>query len=260
MANRLAGMGVEGYRCIVNTGGWNSHLVQVRSALHKPRHWRKHRRIFVCSMGDLFHEYVPFNWQYDVFRTMGDCPQHTFMILTKRAERMLDFFLDYDAPDNLGLGVTVENQKMANERIPSLIETPAAWRFVSGEPTLGPVEIAPWWLKRLSWVICGGESGHGARPMHPDWVRGLRDQCVAADVPFWFKQWGEWLPYEDWRLLPPEDGEATFSEAPVAWVPYDCNTHDGAGKRMVRMVRVGKRRAGHLLDGQEWRQIPEVAR
>ncbi|MDM3894779.1 DUF5131 family protein [Mycobacterium intracellulare] len=164
---------------------------------------------------------------------------------------------------NVWLGVSTENQQWTDIRIPALLDTPAAVRFVSAEPLLGPLDLHPdpiavdakFWLGHLDWVIVGGESGRGARPMHPDWARSVRDQCESAGVPFLFKQWGEWTPdlghnesvangrrlkYERRGLLP--DG----SSAPP-WVP--CTFVD----------RVGKKRAGRVLDGRTWDQYPAVA-
>jgi protein gp37 len=161
--------------------------------------------------------------------------------------------------ENLHLGVSVEDQATAEERIPLLLQTPAAVRFVSAEPLLGGVNLrdlprpAPRvgkfdallaftldgrWSSHLDWVICGGESGPGARPMHPDWARGLRDQCVAAGVPFFFKQWGEWA---QWDQLPGDLHAILSPEGDVR--PED-------------LVRVGKKAAGSLLDGREWKEFP----
>jgi protein gp37 len=224
--------------------------------LEQPLKWRKPRKIFVCSMSDLFHEEVPFNFIDHIFAVMGRSQYHTFMILTKRPQRMLEYlkseryqkilniaytlkFKDeglgagISNPNNMNwwphvwLGVTVENQKTADERIPILLQIFAKVRFVSIEPMLGPVDLSKWlepegWYcencqrelepeevtftethdirqggcggyvggppSQLDWVICGGESGPSARPIHPDWVRRLRDQCKEAGVPFFLKQ------------------------------------------------------------------------
>jgi len=181
--------------------------------IHKPAHWQKPKRIFVCSMGDLFHDEVDWNHLFSVWQMMGMIKHHTFIVLTKRPMNAkhqlyndLGFHLrrqnwcnKWPLP-NVWLGVTAENQQRADERIPILLETPAAVRFVSIEPMLGPVDLNKKEClidKRrfkytianyLDWVICGGESGPGARPMHPDWARSLRDQCQEAGVPFFMKQ------------------------------------------------------------------------
>lgn len=258
--------------------------------LEQPLHWRKPRKVFVNSMSDLFHDAVDRDFILQVFRTMELCPQHTFQILTKRPERMQRLVTEWLPPvmriaylneshpwplPNVWLGVSVENQATADERIPLLLQTPAAVKFVSYEPALGPVEfrkiavekgtehnaltgegyaddflIAQTKMK-LDWVICGGESGPHARPMHPDWVRSARDQCVAAGVPFFFKQWGEWGPGRDHprritrgnrtRIVSPVDGQ-------------DKPLH----KNTAVMVRVGKKLAGRMLDGREWNEFPNV--
>jgi protein gp37 len=228
--------------------------------LDQPLRWRKPRRIFVNSLSDLFHEDVPDLFIDRVFAVMALCRQHTFQVLTKRPARMRGYFdrpgkhadvavevfkrftvlreaerhsraVPWPLP-NVWLGVSVENQHFADERIPLLLQTPAAVRFLSCEPLLGPIDLALTRLRvcrnedpPLDWVIAGGESGHGARPMYPEWARAIRDQCVAAGVPFFFKQWGEWRP---------------------------------VAPRSLNIVQVGKKAAGRLLDGQEWNQMPEV--
>lgn len=184
--------------------------------LYEPMSWKKPRRVFVCSMGDLFHEDVQLDWIEQIFERMREYDLHEYMLLTKRPSRVLEYWkwrkeiwlgghMTSRWPNNVWLGVTAENQRTADERIPILLQTPAAVRFVSVEPMLGPVAIQtylPATLPRLDraisgtrgadldWVICGGESGPGARPMHPNWARSLRDQCATARVPFFFKQWG----------------------------------------------------------------------
>jgi protein gp37 len=142
---------------------------------------------------DLFHKDVPADVQQKAWEVMARCNRHTFLILTKRPNRMLmaASVLNDISLLNVWLGVTVENQETANGRIPLLLKTPAAKRFISVEPMLGEINFR---MDSLDWVICGGESGHGARPMHPDWARSLRDQCKSAGVPFWFKGWGKHVP------------------------------------------------------------------
>ncbi|ABB14146.1 DUF5131 family protein [Carboxydothermus hydrogenoformans] len=192
--------------------------------LLEPYRWRKPLRVFVCSMSDLFHPDVPDEFIFRVLLTVKQNPQHIFMILTKRPERMQDFFKRciHGTIKNLWLGVTVENQKMANKRIPILLQIPATVRFVSCEPLLDPVDLSKWlgicegcgmpatkcgpvlWRKgqkccpecthdfylnwSLNWVIVGGETGPKRRPANIQWIRSLRDQCVAAGVPFFLKQ------------------------------------------------------------------------
>lgn len=201
--------------------------------LDQPLRWKRPRRIFVNSMSDLFHDDVPTDFIAKVFAIMALAPKHTFQILTKRHARMRsvlssDYFrtevyghaawwadhLNLTLPQphwplpNVWLGVSTESQQWADIRIPALLATPAAVRFISAEPLLGPIEAdrylidlpededgAPY-LGGIDWVIVGGESGPGARPMHPEWARSLRNQCTAAGVPFLFKQAGSVLARE----------------------------------------------------------------
>lgn len=214
-----------------------------RERLEQPLHWKRPRFIFVCDMGDLFHEDVEFGFIDGVLIIMALCKEHTFCLLSKRPKRMVEYFSGIKSATvaklplpNVWLGVTAENQQRADERIPVLLSIPAAKRFVSIEPMLGPIVFTKEQLKKLSWVICGGESGPHARPMDPNWARDLRDQCQAAGVPFWFKQNGEWLLAEKSNELP---GKLEVINA-----------------QLYR--RVGKHAAGRLLDGKEWLQRPEV--
>ena len=234
---------------------WTGEVRLNEAKLDEPLRWRRPRRIFVCAHGDLFHEGVPDAWIDQVFAVMALAEQHTFQVLTKRADRMRAYFeglqrevreagdlpdicpirIDNAAADltathggaldeqrwplaNVWLGVSVEDQPRAEERIQELLLTPAAIRYVSAEPLLSPIDLegihgALWYYREetgeprspanlwhphgrggLDWVIVGGESGLGARPMHPDWARKIRDDCAEAGVPFFFKQWGEFLP------------------------------------------------------------------
>ena len=232
---------------------WDSSVRMIESALEKPLRWKKPRRIFVCSMGDIFHESVPFEWVDKVMAVIALCPQHTFQILTKRADRMKEYFGDiedrtekiansvmyppfgvWNNPDllydglfdefrnyrldplpNLWLGVTAENQEMADKRIPLLLQTPAAVRFVSCEPLLGKVDLTDITRKEsnwehhftalrledieieddtdfnganVGWVIVGCESGANRRPCKLEWVRSIVNQCSVAGVPVLVKQ------------------------------------------------------------------------
>jgi protein gp37 len=155
--------------------------------LDLPQRWREPRLIFVNSMADLFHEKVPFEFIAQVFKTMSACPRHTFQILTKRSERMRELAPRLPWPSNVWMGVTVENDKVFH-RIDDLRTVPAHVRFLSCEPLLGPLDGID--LTGIHWLIAGGESGSGSRPMDPDWVRFLRDECKRESVPFFFKQWG----------------------------------------------------------------------
>jgi protein gp37 len=240
---------------------WTGRIKQAPLNIQRqPLERKKPTTWFVNSMGDLFHEFADEDWIASVFLVMAQCPQHTFQVLTKRSERMRFLLNDsefvdglrsslqiIDDPDqqplewplpNVWIGVSAENQEQADLRIPDLLATPAAVRFVSAEPLLGPVDFSrftprdrfynavcehcgyvgstEYWFEsrnvddadvvcsrcnkisiaeevgQLDWIIVGGESGPGARPMHPDWARSIRDQCQAAQVPFFFKQWGAW--------------------------------------------------------------------
>jgi protein gp37 len=258
-----------------------------------PLRRKKPTDYFVNSMSDLFHPSVPFEVVDRVFAVMALTPQHTYKILTKRSARMREYLtgkhrnpqgwppeadklLFHNWPlSNVWLGVSVEDQRRADERIPDLLATPAAVRFISAEPLLGPINLrhrrengdeisTTNWLHgtwqiidgdhmrcgnlfdkaKLDWVIVGGESGPGARPMHPDWARSLRDQCAAANVPFLFKQWGEWAPSLSGHSIAPDGsspGPELWNHVDTAWVN-----------------RIGKKRAGRLLDGVEHNGMPEV--
>lgn len=159
----------------------------VPAALDLPLRWRKGRLVFVNSMSDLFHEEVPDAYVEQVFRVMKEAKQHQFQVLTKRAERMAAFVERSAVPDNVWMGVSVESAAYRS-RIAILRRVPARVRFLSLEPLIGaPGRLD---LRGIHWVIVGGESGHGAREMKPEWVRDVREACEAADVPFFFKQWG----------------------------------------------------------------------
>lgn len=268
-----------------------------------PLRWKKPRRIFVCSMTDLFADFVLDEWIDKMLAVMALCPQHTFQVLTKRAERMRDYFggetmarqhrINGQVWSTLGtplgskikhggnwsvralplpnvwVGVSCERQEEADARIPHLLATPTAKRFVSLEPLLGRIslkrirvaghgwrgtgdgwqDVLEGWRECkdypgrenvLDWVIVGGESGPHARPMHPQWARALCDQCQASGVPFFFKQWGEWAPHE-------------------VVAGGDLGGDVRAGRvRIVHMARVGKKAAGRLLDGIEHNGFPET--
>lgn len=321
---------------------WTGEVRENPKVLEQVLGWKRPRAIFWNAHGDLFHENVPDEWIDKQFAVMALTPQHRHMVLTKRSARMREYFSEYFrnridceidaiiaervdplhrrsddlraiAPDlhetwplpNVWLGVSVEDQRRANELIPDLLATPAAIRFISAEPLLGPVDLESAWhgenaldsecwgecnwcrngsnfpplhncqehrqpesewdkgRSGLDWVIVGGESGPGARPMHPDWARGLRDQCEAAGVAFHFKQWGAWLPWEpehgpcwkaqngqseDHHALFPVDIDADPNWDDGLWAVDDCEH--------FAFQRVGKKRAGRLLDGVEHNGMP----
>jgi protein gp37 len=185
--------------------GFDLRLVPER--LEDPLKWRKPRVIFVNSMSDLFHEKISISYIKKVFNVMERASWHTFQILTKRAERLKNLSPLLNWPENVWQGVSVENERYS-ERALKLQEVPAAVRFLSVEPLLGPIKRLP--LEGISWVIVGGESGHRHRAVNPDWVRSIRDQCQSAGVPFFFKQWGGRTPKAGGRLL---DGRE-WSEMP----------------------------------------------
>jgi len=248
--------------------------VQIRpTKVNDPMTWRKPTRVFVNSMSDLFHNEVDQHWIADIFAVMAAARRHTFQLLTKRHGRMRSLLNDQSWIDevrtraigkgfpadewrwplpNVWLGVSVEDQKRADLRVPALAQTPAAVRFLSCEPLLGPVDVSDWLgtdidEPGIGWVIAGGESGHGARPMSPDWARSLRDQCQAAGIPYLFKQWGEYAPTGRMAIGSRQKGYALVGD-PI----------DDLGHRW-EMRRVGKGKAGRELDGRTWDQFPQPA-
>jgi protein gp37 len=276
------------YAGLAEHGRFNGTVRCLAERLDRPLKWRKPRRIFVCSMSDLFHESVPDEFIAEVFAVMASAQRHTFQVLTKRHGRMrsllssLDFrsavrgatvrllrtgHPDFRAVDewplpNVWLGVSAEDQHWAAIRVHALLATPAAVRWVSAEPLLGPIDLRN--LKTgngalidalcgdvktpdgtiyaacpgsVSWVVAGGESGAGARPMHPDWARSLRDQCQDARIAFLFKQWGahRWVEH------------SRYDDATQCWVA------DG-----IEPQRVSKKLAGRELDGRTWDEYPRA--
>jgi protein gp37 len=323
---------------------WNGEVRFNQQWLGQPLRWSKPRMIFVCAHSDLFHESVPDDWIDTVFAVMALAKQHVFQVLTKRPERMRQYFddlgyraeqigieaeyisgLDRHLPDlsqrwtlplsNVWIGVSVENQEAADKRIPILLDTPAAVRWISAEPLLGPLEILKWLdpytcsdcgyhgaesdagpdgceecgeefgggdvcehcgadeqsakyscpqcgshysFDRdygfmfpgsaehglLNWVVVGGESGDGSRPMHPEWARSLHDQCVMGGVRFLFKQWGDWAPVHELKCNEP-------GIAGKLWHNFDPDTS---------VCRIGKKAAGRLLDGVAHDGYPESSK
>lgn len=283
--------------------------------LDQPLRWRRPRRIFVNSMSDLFHDQVPDEYIARVFAVMALANWHTFQLLTKRHARLRsllnnpEFISDVencvDSSDaahewavdalervrawplpNVWLGVSTENQQWADIRIPALLDTPAAVRFISAEPLLGPIDLhadpigkdSVFWIGHLDWVITGGESGPGARPAHPQWFRSLRDQCQAAGVAFLHKQHGEWI--EDVTEHPANPECGIDEPYRVLNIPRDAKDRKRCALHLAGMTalnpdnpfnpferghpgwtvmrRVGKKRAGRELDGRTWDQYPEA--
>lgn len=259
MANRQKAMGTRGYE--------NGFAVTCHpERLSEPASWKKPRRIFVCSMGDLFHPDVPVDFLNRIFAAMRAAPQHTYMILTKRPKRLneLDETGEIDWPWELvWLGATVESPEHEG-RIKTILEIDAAMHFVSIEPCLGDVSLTPylyrkvmggdgtgfdgqtlWYSHALDLVILGGETGPGARPMHPAWARSVRDQTKAAGKAFFFKSWGEWMPAGDIDICDPMLDVSVHSSRYY-------KLPDGRG-----MIRVGKTRSGRRLDGRKWNEFPK---
>lgn len=300
---------------------WNGQVRFNAEWLTQPLRWSRCRMIFVCAHGDLFHEGVPDEWLDQIFAVMALCPQHTFQVLTKRPERMRAYLseacgriadtimrmrrergdkdmivgpLPHIDPGaawwplpNVWLGVSVEDQARADERIPVLLDTPAAVRWISAEPLLGPIDLeevpsapgastrnlfgplsgycqrhwprtdcgCPRQQPRIDWVVAGGESGPGARPMHPDWARQLRDQCAEAGVPFLFKQWGAWAPIDAWA---PADRRPQRAIAQAGWEVDDFVAPEEVPGGQ-RLMNVGKKAAGRHLDGQLHDGFPTTA-
>lgn len=248
MARRLQAMGTRGYDGVVDEyGRWTGRVNFVESVLAQITPRQKPKTIFMGSMSDLFHEVVCDEWLDTIFATMALCPQHKFIVLTKRIRNARAYFTPQDdlwadrwpramnllcgeceptvfPLPNVELDVSIWDQASADAAIPVLLETPAAMRGVSIEPMLGPIIIKD--IERLDRVILGGENGPGARPMQPDWARSVRDQCVDAGVPFWFKSWGDAVI------------EASLFPMLAGWDP-------------------DAKHGGHVLDGREWRQTPE---
>lgn len=183
MARRLQAMGTRGYE-----NGFE--LKQLPNRLEEPLRRKKSTVYFVNSMSDVFHESVPFEYIDKIFETITKTPQHTYQILTKRADRMAEYFKDRQVPENAWMGVSVEDQRYGVPRIDYLRQIPAQTRFLSVEPLLEDIGIIN--LAGVHWVIVGGESGPKARPMQREWVEDIRVQCEEAGVAFFFKQWGGW--------------------------------------------------------------------
>jgi len=180
MSKRLKAMGVEKYKDNFKV---RTHPLELKT----PYKWKKSKIVFVNSMSDLFHKDVPLSFIKEVFRVMRDNPQHVFQVLTKRADRLLELDSELKWSHNIWMGVSVEDKEVKH-RIKLLRKTNAKVKFLSLEPLIGPLKKLN--LKKIDWVIVGGESGHTPRPMNSDWVIDIQEQCENKDVPFFFKQWG----------------------------------------------------------------------
>lgn len=255
----------------------------IEPELHKLRKWKKHRYVGIEFMGDLYHPDIDEWINSYIYGELYINPQHTYLLLTKRPELMQTFFLGRNIPPHIHGGLTICNQQEADEKIPIFLQIPFATHVLSIEPMLGPMDLTGIKVNeyqtmdslsgntygippkisvinhhqnKINGVIAGGESGPGARPMHPDWVRSVRDQCVEAGVAFFFKQWGEWLPGD------PRAWDE--SEKPTYW-RYQDNSYGGFHRNArhyhrweggVSFVCVGKKKAGRLLDGRTWEERP----
>jgi len=207
-AGRNPGKKLSYLNVVDRHGQWNGKVYLDDEAIRAPLHWRSARMIFVNSMGDLFHESVPLDFMRRVFSVMNACQQHTFQILTKRPERAMAFSSKLLWTPNIWMGATAENAEVTARRAKCIRGTGAKVKFLSAEPLLSPIPRLA--LSGIDWVIVGGESGPGARPMLPEWVQQIRDRCVRYRVPFFFKQWGGVHKKATGRLL---DGR-TWDEMP----------------------------------------------
>lgn len=293
MAKRLKAMGSAKYQRDGDpqTSGPGFGLNIHPDTLAMPLQWRKPQRIFVNSMSDLFHDQVPDDFICQVFGVMYRANHHTFQLLTKRHARMRSllnsgefwagvshyggrYLVDNPVLPNVWLGVSIENQQWADIRIPALLTTPAAVRFVSAEPLLGPVDLYHSHCpvhdsaggmctfscpnrRRPDWVITGGESGHGSRPAHPDWFRAIRDQCKTADIAYLHKQHGDWVPESMWLHGGREpagfsSSDGRFRPLVGGW-PTEPPYSRGSD---ITIRRVGKKAAGRKLDGRIWDELP----
>jgi protein gp37 len=282
---------------------WGPHAVRTRTSAanwRKPLAWNraaekagKRARVFCASLADVFdnHASILPEWRFDLWELIYRTPSLDWLLLTKRPQNIKkylpDGWLEFSQGKgwhNVWVGTSVEDQATADARIPHLLATPAAVRFVSAEPLTGPVDLTSierrcgtglmrpldGRFRTIDWVICGGESGPGARPMHPDWARSLRDQCQAAGVAFFFKQWGEWSPC---ILQADEDGEPSaayamegccdssahdYQQQARFWLPEGTLGYwtDVEQTPAIGARRVGKKAAGRLLDGVTWDNMP----
>lgn len=282
---------------------WGPHAQRRRTT---PRNWTRplawnrkaqaageRHRVFSASLADWMDNAVPIDWLTDLLELVRVCDALDWLLLTKRPQlilrrleqarqdamargmpqlaKWLGDWLDGDAPHQVWLGTTTENQTQLEVRAPHLLASPARIHFLSCEPLLDALRIPDHWLiqhhpgsARIDWIIAGGESGPHARPSHPDWYRRLRDQCESLDVPFFFKQWGEWSPtHPDW----PRATGIALADDGTAYQPADLAYPDGPRRgeairaghdhaHLTCMYHPGKKAAGHLLDGREHRAVP----
>lgn len=275
--------GWGGPRRRTSPSNWHQpHRWEAQHAQFYAQHGRR-QRVFCASLADVFDNQVPDEWFHDLMVVIQHTPNLDWLLLTKRPQNIVSKVRGCGAvagngtrylPVNAQLGTTAEDQKRADLNIPTLLKAKqtlgARVAFVSIEPMLGPVDLISVWvpnsilrnmvpaISKLDWVIVGGESGHGARPMHPDWVCNLRDQCQDAGVPFLFKQWGEWMPESSMtvaqRMRDVGQLECLYTkqDGSTHWIDDD-KRYDASD---VRMVKFGKKAAGRQLDGREWNEVP----
>jgi protein gp37 len=243
--------GANGTRSVTSPANWN----QMRQWNTEAVRTGVRRKVFIGSLCDWLEDRHDTNaWRISLLELIELTPNLDKLMLTKRIEdavrliqqaagRSVESF--FERNPHVWMGTSVENQEQADKRIPHLLDIPARVRFLSMEPLLGPVDFrkVPGFNRiglnlRGWWVIVGGESGSAARPMHPEWARGIRDQCQAAGVPFFFKQWGEWWPHE----------QGQWTDAPL--IDFDIPDDD--------FYKIGKKAAGRLLDGREWSKFPLI--
>jgi protein gp37 len=260
---------------------WTGKINIYEPHMELPLKWKKPRAIFVDSMSDIFHENLYKNgilgleFLDKLIEIIYNCPQHIFIILTKRID-ITDVVLprilkSYRYPENIWLGVSVENQKAADERIPVLLRMPVRVKLLSCEPLLAfvnlnkyllegkiwntiPIKDRTKWLDLIDWVIVGGESGKHARPMHPKWALSIRDQCAEANVPFFFKQWGSWMPLMSYAKCITNDKSCIS-------IDIDGNIVDSLDKLKndsYAFMKKSKKEAGRMLDGKEYNEFPHL--
>lgn len=269
--------GPQGTRIRTSAANWKQPFKWNRLAKEAGRR----DRVFCASLADAFEDRPELvAWRSDLLMLIQMTPNLDWLLLTKRPENVMRLANESwqlnggqpvaGFPPNVWIGTSVENQEQADKRIPELLKIPARVRFLSMEPLLEPVNLSaahqaviPSYLNFeidslpiVDWVIVGGESGPNARPMHPDWVRSIRDQCQAAGAPFFFKQWGEWMS-DSWRSEPTGQRELCLS---IDGKSVYAQVGHAMGARRpddVLVRKVGKRAAGRLLDGREWSEFPK---
>lgn len=243
MARRLKAMGREEYQDVVtDEGHWTNRVNMLGNRLDDPLRLRKPRVIAVNLMGDLFHQAVDWQFIQDAFRVMSHARQHRFIVLTKQADRAAGLLPNLLKPlPHVWIGTSAGNQQGADERRDAMQQIAAeGWNtWVSSEPRIGPIDWSGW--EFLKFMATGGESGHKARPMDPQWARMDRGWCSYEGISWMFKQWGEWAPASMFA------DTARFKHPPMK-----------VGETM--MVKVGKGISGHVLDGDEWRELPWTLR